>query len=107
MILQLVDLELARQQWEVGHRRIESARRDRRRYEELVAHVELVLAELRKRVGQSFTLAELASAYDGAEAWARDAIDLADPEAPPSTEAGAVTDAAFHQYARGAVDYRP
>jgi len=45
-----------------------------------------VLRELRKRLGQTFTLAELATLYDGADRWARDAIDHADPDAPPSTE---------------------
>jgi hypothetical protein len=107
VILQVVDLELARQQWESGNRRVEAARRDRRRYTALVAQVELVLAELRKRVGQNFTLDELAAAYDGAEEWTRDAIDLADPEAPPTADAATASDAAFHQYARGATDYRP
>jgi len=103
----LVDLELARQQWEAGNGRIEAERANRRRYASLVAQVELVLAELRKRVGQTFTLAELADAYDGAEDWARDVVDLADPDAPPTADAAAVTDAAFHSYARGATDYRP
>lgn len=102
-----MDVELARQQWATGHARVEAARRDRRRYALLAAQLELVLGELRKRVGQTFTVADLARVYDGASEWARDAIDLADPAAPPSAEAAAVTDAAFHVYARGAADYRP
>lgn len=107
MILPTVDVDLARQQWQAGEQRIEAARSDRRRYAALGAHVDLVLAELRKRVGQTFTLAELADAYDGADDWARDAIDLADPEAPLPLESSTVTDAAFHRYARGATDYVP
>jgi hypothetical protein len=102
-----MDVELARQQWEEGNRRIEALRDDRRRYGALVEEVEIVLGELRKRVGQTFTLSELADAYDGADDWARDAVDLADPEAPPAAEIPAVAGAAFHQYARGATDYRP
>jgi hypothetical protein len=102
-----MDVELARQQWEVGNRRIEAHRQDSRRYTALHAQVDIVLDELRKRVGQTFTLDELADAYDGAEDWARDAIDLADPETPPPSEASTVADAAFHLYARGAADYRP
>jgi hypothetical protein len=58
-------------------------------------------------VGQVFTLAELAEAYDGADDWARELLDEADPDAPPATEPGTVADAAFHLYARGASDYRP
>ena len=103
-----MELEVARHQWDDGRRRIEEARRvDRRRYDELVVEVEVVLAELRGRVGQTFTLAELADAYDGADGWVRDLLDDADPDGEPVAEAGTVADAAFHQYARGASDYRP
>jgi len=59
-------------------------------------------------VGQVFTLDELAEAYEGADEWARELIeDAPTPTAPPTAEAGTVADAAFHVYARGAVDYRP
>jgi hypothetical protein len=102
-----VDLELARQHWQDGNRRVEAARGDRRRYIELVGDVELTVAQLRKRVGQTFTLAELASAYDGADEWVRELLDDADPEGTGPTEPGTVADAAFHSYARGASDYRP
>jgi hypothetical protein len=102
-----MDVELARHQWEDGHRRIEALRSDRRRYGALLAQVDVVLAELRKRVGQTFTLDELADTYAGSDDWARDAIDRADPDAPPPAELPAVTGAAFQQYARGATDYRP
>ena len=71
MILPAVDVELARQQWEEGSRRVERARGDPPAYARLTAQVELVLAELRGRVGQRFTLAELAVAYDDAVEWAR------------------------------------
>jgi hypothetical protein len=107
VILGGMDVDLARQQWDAGNRRVEDARRNPRRYATLAAQVELVMRELRKRVGQSFTLAELARAYDGADDWARDVIELADPGAPAAAEAGTIADAAFHHYARGAVDYRP
>ncbi len=102
-----MDIELARHQWEDGNRRIEALRADPRRYRQLLGEVELVIAELRKRVGQTFTLGELAEAYDGADDWARDAVDLDDPDSPPPADVPAVAGAAFHQYARGATDYRP
>jgi hypothetical protein len=102
-----MDVELARHQWEDGNRRIEALRSDARRYPALLGQVEVVLDELRKRVGQTFTMRELADAYDGADDWARDAVDFADPEGPPPAEIPAVAGAAFHQYARGATDYRP
>ena len=103
-----MDLDLARQQWEDGNRRVEASRADSSRYADLHQQVDVIVAGLRKRVGQVFTLAELAEAYDGADDWARELLeDAADPEAPPTAEAGTVADAAFHVYARGAVDYRP
>jgi hypothetical protein len=103
-----MDLDLARQQWQDGNRRVEAARADTSRYADLNQQVDVVVAGLRKRVGQVFTLGELAEAYDGADEWARELLEeAADPEAPPTAEAGTVADAAFHVYARGAVDYRP
>jgi len=101
-----MDLELARQQWDDGNRRVQSLRRDRKRYGDALADVDAVVADLRRRVGQTFTLAELADAYDGADDWARELLDERFPDAVPH-EPGTVTDAAFHVYARGASDYRP
>jgi hypothetical protein len=102
-----VDVELARQQWQDGNRRVERARGDGPRYIRLTGQVDVVVAALRKRVGQVFTIQELAEAYDGADEWVLELLDEAEPEAPPAAEAGTVADAAFHLYARGAVDYRP
>jgi hypothetical protein len=102
-----VDVELARQQWEDGRRRLEDARADRGRYVALQEQVDVLVDALRKRVGQVFTLDELAAAYDGADEWARTVLEDVDPEAPPAPEAGTVADAAFHAFARGAADYRP
>jgi hypothetical protein len=102
-----VDVELARQQWQDGMRRIDETRGERARHDELMGQVDVLVHALRHRVGQVFTLAELAGAYDGADEWARRLLDDVDPEAPPVREPGTVADAAFHLYARGAVDYRP
>ena len=102
-----MDLELARQQWRDGNRRVEETRGDRRRYAQLHTQVDVVVSALRKQVGQVFTLGELADAYDGADEWARSLLDDADPDAPPANEPGTIADAAFHAYARGATDYRP
>jgi hypothetical protein len=102
-----VDVELARQQWQDGNRRIENARPDRRRYLRLTGQVDLVVAALRRQIGQIFTLAELADAYDGADVWTGGLLDDANPDEAPATEPGTVADAAFHVYARGATDYHP
>jgi hypothetical protein len=94
-----VELELARQQWQDGARRVAGNRR-------LLEQVDHVVAALRQRVGQVFTMQELADQYDRADDWARDVFDDAFPDDPPA-EAGTVADAAFDVYSRGASDYRP
>ena len=66
-------LESARQQWDEGKRRLETVGAETARGRHLWL-VEAVLAELRRRVGQTFTLAELAGAYDGSEDWVRDIV---------------------------------
>lgn len=100
-------VEHARQQWEEGHRRLESRARDRPVYDRLHAQVEALTDELRRRVGQTFTLAQLAGVYAGAERWSRDAAVRGAPETARPEDLATVEDAAFHLYARGAVDYVP
>jgi hypothetical protein len=107
MIGDLMDVELARQQWEDGRRRLERAQPGSPESGRQAREVELIVAELRRRVGQTFTLAQLASAYDGAGEWARDVLYEARPDDAPPPDTAAVTDAAFQAYARGAADYRP
>jgi hypothetical protein len=102
-----VDVELARQHWLDGTRRVEGARADQGRHARLLGGVEVVVDGLRRRLGQTFTLAELAAAYDGADDWVRELLEENDPEGGAASEPGTVADAAFHAYARGALDYRP
>ena len=103
----VVDVVLARQQWQEGSRRLEDARTDPARYARLHREVELVAADLRRRIGLTFTLEELAGAYAGADDWARALLFDAAPEDAPPPEAALAADAAFHLYARGASDYSP
>lgn len=101
------ELESARREWEDGHRRLHAQALDARAREQLMLQVEAVLTELRRRVGATFTLAELAAAYAGAERWSRAAVaELAPPPGWPRT-LSLVEAAAFHLYARGATDYFP
>lgn len=102
-----VVLDIVRREWEDGHRRFEVASRDPVAAERLGKQLDAVTDELRKRIGQTFTLDELALAYEHADAWARDAVsDRAPTPGWPRTLA-IVEDAAFHLYQRGAVDYTP
>jgi hypothetical protein len=102
-------LASARQQWDEGRRRLDAEGEGTARSRHLAVLVDAVLAELRRRVGQTFTLAELASAYEGSEEWVREVVVGA---TTPRSRAGIrdaalVQDAAFALYARGASDYRP
>jgi hypothetical protein len=101
-------LEATRAEWEQGNRRLEAAASDRSLYRSLLDEVDLVLEQLRRRVGQTFTLDELAAAYGDADRWVREAL-LEAPEVARGWPARVTTvqDAAFYVYSRGAVDYRP
>lgn len=96
---------LARHEWEDAARRLESERADARRYAQLLAQIEIVVAELRREIGQTYTLDELAAAYADAERWARDAVAERAPSAGWPRDLTLVLAAAFHSYQRGAVDY--
>jgi hypothetical protein len=101
------DLDGARRDWDDGYRRLLEQSRDTEAGERLYRQVAVVMDELRKRVGATFTLAELAEAYAGADRWANEAV--AERAALPGWPATVTIagDAAFHLYARGAVDYEP
>jgi hypothetical protein len=102
-------LESARHQWEDGARRLAAEAGDLARYRQLCDLVDAVIGELRRRVGQHYSLEELAGAHAAADEWVREVVLEA---APPKAHVGIrdsalVQDAAFHAYARGAGDYRP
>jgi hypothetical protein len=102
-------LAIARHQWAEGKRLLDAAGDDTARSRHLLVLVDAVADELARRVGQTFTLAELAQAYDNSEDWVRDVIVAS---MPARSRAGIkdtvlVQDAAFALYAQGASDYRP
>jgi hypothetical protein len=100
------NVESARLEWERAYRDLLDAGRDSGQAERLQGQLEVVTAELRRRVGGTYTLRELADEYGAADCWAREV--LAEQAAPgwPRTLA-TVEGAAFHLYARGAVDFEP
>jgi hypothetical protein len=97
----------ARQEWQEGHRRLQEAARDPLVGDRLHAQLDAVVAELRRRLGETFTLAQLADAYSGSEDWAREVVSERAPVPDWPRTVALATDAAFYAYARGAVDYRP
>jgi hypothetical protein len=105
----VTSLAAARHQWDEGKRRLADEGEDTARSRHLVVLVEAVMEELQRRVGQTFTLGDLADAYGSAEDWVREVIVSS---APPRSRAGIrdtalVQDAAFAHYAQAASDYSP
>ena len=100
-------VENARNEWEDSHRRLGEEARDRDRYERLLEQVEAVSDELRRRIGPTYTLSELADLYASAERWSRDAVAATRPPPGWPGTLALVEGAAFHLYARGAIDYAP
>lgn len=98
-------LDLVRHEWEDGHRRLDAERGDPRRYRQLLDQVDVVTGELRRRVGGTFTLTELAAAYRDADSWARQAVADRAPGPGWPRDLSFVLAAAFHAYQRGASDY--
>jgi hypothetical protein len=100
-------IEVARQEWEEGSRRLESARDDGRRYRQLLELLDLVLDELRRRIGQTYTLADLVTAYGESERWAREVLEERSTATSWPRELTLVVAAAFDAFQRGAIDYKP
>ncbi len=100
-------VEHARQEWEESARRLDQEARDRAHRLQLLRQVEAVTAELRRRIGETFTLAELAGEYARAEAWTREAVAATEPPPGWPSTLALVEGAAFRAYARGAIDYAP
>jgi hypothetical protein len=107
VLLVVSRLEVTRHEWEEGTRRLEAARDDPRRYRQLLQLFELVRAELRKQIGQTYTLHELADAYGDSERWAREVLENRAPSPGWPRDLTTVLAAAFDAYQRGAMDYEP
>jgi hypothetical protein len=107
MLLPMSQIEVTRQEWEEGSRRLEAAREDGRRYRQLLGLLELVLDELRKRLGQTYTLGELVAAYGDSERWAREVLEERAETSDWPRDLSLVLAAAFNAFQRGAADYEP
>jgi hypothetical protein len=100
-------VEVARHEWEDGTRRLEAARDDVPRYHQLLELLDLIVDELRKRVGGTYTLEELATAYGASESWARELLDERSTLPGWPRDLTTVLAAAFDAYQLGAVNYTP
>ena|SRR5438128_10573294 len=92
-------IENALFQWEEGERRLRET--DEPARWRLENAVDVVLADLRKRLGSTFTLPELADLYAEGVDWASDLAQASSA----GTDSPWVVDAAFNRYARQASDF--
>lgn len=97
----------ARREWDDGNRRFAEAAREPSRADVLHRQRDILLEELRRRVGAVFTLTELAAAYEGSERWMLAVIEERAPSRGWARTVAIAGDAAFHAYSRGAQDYEP
>jgi hypothetical protein len=95
-------LDYTRLRWEDGERRLRDVPASARRPVERV--VEVLVAELRRRLGGAFTALELAELYEGSSAWTMGMAVTIAPAEPIAWEQW-VADAAFARYVRGAADW--
>ena len=103
----MTTVSAARREWEDGSRRFEEEARDHARADALHAQHDAILEELRRRVGTTFTLAELASGYAGSERWLREVVGERAASRGWTLTVSLAGDAAFHTYSRQARDYTP
>lgn len=90
-------------QWRQGARRLADAPAHERPALERVT--ERIHEELRRRLGSTFTVDELAGLYDAGTSWCLDVAVAVAPGAPWAWDQRIVADAAFARYLRDAVDY--
>jgi hypothetical protein len=96
-------LENALFQWEEGHRRLEELRDDPPLYRRAGRVIDALRDELRRRIGPTFSAAELAELYALGTDWCLEAAFEVNPSGEP--DPGPLTDAAFWLYLRGARDF--
>jgi hypothetical protein len=95
-------LENALFQWEQGWRELQ-ALDDPRARRQADRVIDAIRDQLRRRIGPTFSAAELADLYGEGTDWAQQvALDVA-PAAQP--DAQSLADAAFWAYLRGATDF--
>ena len=95
--------ELAFPQWRDGERRLAALRDPEAIAAERVT--DEIQAELRRRLGSSFTTSELAELYERGTDWCLDVAVRIAPGAPWAWDARTTADAAFARYVRFAADY--
>jgi hypothetical protein len=97
----------ARADWASGERRLRAARQDPARTATLDRLVEEIRRELVRRIGRTYTLAELVTAYESAGPWTRDLAQRLAPGQAWAHDLTLIADPVFAGAARGARDWKP
>ena len=92
-------------QWEDGYNRLREASQDPQHGHEVLRAVEAIRDELRRRIGATFTAAELADLYGQGTDWCLEAARWELPERAADLDPQAIVDGAFHLQLRAATDY--
>jgi hypothetical protein len=98
-------LDSALYQWEDGHRRLRDLTSEPRSAGKANRAVEAIRDELRRRIGPTFSSAELADLYGRGTDWALEAARWAAPAESSELDPQAIVDGAFYLYLRGATDW--
>ncbi len=95
--------DLAFQQWQAG----DQARRQVEGAKSIAVErvCDAVLAELRRRLGSTFTTSELQDLYDQGTSWCLDLAVSTAPGAPWAWDERLIADASFFRYVREAQDF--
>lgn len=96
------EIQVARFAWEEGLRRLEADRSTLRGVRNELSFA--VVDELRRRLGVTFSVAQLAQAYGGASAWYFEVAARAAPAQPDAWDPAVALDAGFARMARLATD---
>jgi hypothetical protein len=92
-------------EWEEGHRRLQALGDSPRRYAWALRVIEVIRDDLRRRVGATFTVAELADVYGEGTGWVLEIAGRMDPEGTMTWDPQLLAGAAFHLHLRGAKDW--
>ena len=99
----MTGFDTAYPQWRDGERRLNALDPQQAVAAERVT--DEIQAELRRRLGSTFTTTELAELYDRGTSWCLDLAARIAPGAPWAWDARTTADAAFARYVRFAADY--
>jgi hypothetical protein len=99
------EVENAVFQWEEGYRRLQDARSEPQVHRALARAVVAIQDQLRKRLGSSFSVRELAALYRESGDWTLDYAMRSRPEDLARWDPSVAVDAAFYLYMREAADF--